>query len=190
MKVEIPLKEEWRDIKGFEGYYQVSNCGNIKSVDREILQKHYSGCISHYILKGKIKKLQKQKNGYLIIDLNKNGKFIRKLVHRLVAENFIDNPKGYSYVNHKDNNPKNNQVDNLEWCTQSYNVKYAYENWTKTPPNMKPIRQLKGGKTIAIYNSISEAQRMTGICFANISKCCRKLRNYAGGYQWEYIQQK
>lgn len=182
--------EEWKDIKGYEGYYQISNLGRVRSLDRETTQKHYSGVTSHYFRKGNIKKIQVQKNGYEIIALNKNGKITRKLIHRLVAESFIDNPKDYSYVNHKDNNLRNNQVDNLEWCTQSYNIKYAYDNWTKYPPNMKSIRQLKDGKTIAVYDSISEAQRMTRICFTNISKCCRKLRNHAGGYQWEYIQQK
>lgn len=181
------IVEIWKDVKDFEGYYQVSNLGRVKSLKREIIQKHYSGVLSHHTTKERIKKPQSQRNGYQIVDLNKNGTFTRKLLHRLVAETFIDNPNNYNYINHKDNDKKNNCVDNLEWCTQSYNIQYAYDNGTKKPPHMKKIRQLKNGKVIATYNSLTEAERQTNICWNNISKCCRKIRNQAGGYQWEYI---
>lgn len=183
-------EEKWKDIKDYEGMYQVSNLGRIRSLDRTGTQKHYSGSISKYIFKGRILKLQKQKNGYYIINLHKAGESNRKLVHRLVAETFIENPNNYNYINHKDNNIENNNVTNLEWCTQKYNIKYAYENGNKIPPNMKAIRQIGNNNTICEYISMAEAERITGIKGANISKCCRKLRNYAGGYQWEYIEQK
>ena len=179
--------EIWKDVKNYEGYYQVSNYGRVRSIDRIEKQKHYSGVMSTYIHKGKLLKLRKYKNNYMYAYLNKNGSQKKYLVHRLVATAFLENENNYKYINHKDNNPNNNNVDNLEWCTQKYNIQYAYDNGTKTPPNMKSVRQLKDNKTIAEYNSLTEAQRETGVCWTNISKCCRKLRSHAGGYQWEYI---
>jgi hypothetical protein len=180
--------EVWKDIKEYEGYYQISNYGNVRSVTRNQTQKHYSGNISHYTHKGRLLKPQKQRNGYYIVDLHKNGRTERKLIHRLVATAFLKNEHNYNCINHKDSNPNNNDVDNLEWCTQKYNIKYAYDKGTKTPPHMKAIRQIKDNVIIAEYNSIADAQRKTGIWWTNISKCCRKERNYAGGYKWEYIK--
>jgi len=152
--------------------YQVSDLGRIKSL---------------YI--NRVLKLQIQKNGYAIIDLHKNGTFKRKSIHRLVAETFIPIIKDKYYINHKDGNKLNNRADNLEWCTQSENIKYAYDNKTKVPPNMKAIKQYSMDHDILeIYNSIQEASRITKVCATNISKCCRKLRNQAGGYKWEYVE--
>lgn len=179
--------EIWKDIKNYEGYYQVSNYGNVRSITRKREQRHYSGGTSHYVFNGKMLTIQKQRNGYCTVDLHKCGKTERKLIHRLVATAFIENKNNYKYINHKDNNPSNNRVDNLEWCTQKYNIQYAYDNGTKIPPHMKEVRQLKNGKEIATYKSLTEAQRKTGVWWTNISKCCRKLRNQAGGYQWEFI---
>ena len=122
----------------------------------------------------------------MIIDLHVNGKFQRKLVHKLVAAAFLSNINDYKYINHKDNNPQNNNVKNLEWCSQSYNIKYAYENGNKIPPHMKKVQQIDidTGKVIGEYKSISEATRITKT--NNISKCCRNLRIKAGGYKWQY----
>lgn len=184
------FNEEWKDIKNYEGLYQVSNLGNVRSLDRKIKQKNKNGEFQYVTYKGKILKIQKQKNGYLTIDLHKRNKFKRKLIHKLVAEMFIPNPNNYKCVNHKDSNIQNNRMDNLEWCTQSYNIKYAYDLGNKIPPHMKAIKQIKDGKTVNIFKSIALAERQTNIKGANISKCCRKLRNYAGGYQWQYIEQK
>lgn len=169
-KIEIPfrlssLNEKWKDVKGYEGIYQVSNLGRVKSLDRKVYQKNKNNKFQYVTYKGKMLKLQKQKNGYLIIDLHSN-----------------------KYINHKDSNPQNNRIDNLEWCTQSYNVKYAYKNGNKIAPNMKKINQIKNGKIINTYISMTDAERKTGIKSANISKCCRNIRNYAGGFQWEYSE--
>lgn len=193
-KFEIPkrligLNEEWKDIKSYEGLYQISNLGRVKSLDKKIFQKNKYGKFQIVPYKGQILKVQKQKNGYLIIDLHKNNKIKKKLVHRLVAEAFIPNPNNDLYINHKDNNPQNNKVDNLEWCTQKYNIKYAYNLGNKKPPHMRSVQQVKdNGEIIATFISMQEAERQTKIKATNISKCCRKIRNKAGGYKWQYTQ--
>lgn len=181
------MKEIWKDIKGYEGYYQVSNLGNIKSLDIITIQlHHWSQQYVKHKYKGRVLKGSKNSKGYRIITLHKGNETEKKLVHRLVAEAFIPNPNNYFYINHKDNNPSNNKINNLEWCTQSYNIKYAYDNGNKIPPHMKKVNQIKDGQIINTYISMNDAERKTGIKSANISKCCRKIRNYAGGYQWEY----
>lgn len=192
-KIEIPfrlpsLNEKWKDVKGYEGIYQVSNLGRVKSLDRKVYQKNKSNKFQYVTYKGKILKSQKQRNGYLIIDLHRNNKTKRKLVHILVAETWIPNLNSNKYINHKDSNPQNNRIDNLEWCTQSYNVKYAYKNGNKIAPNMKKTNQIKNGKIINTYISMTDAERKTGIKSANISKCCRNIRKHAGGFQWEYSE--
>jgi hypothetical protein len=116
------MQEIWRDVKGYEGFYMVSNLGRVKSLDRYVSR----GCRypnKFQYVKGKI--LSPNKGGsYLQVVLNKGGKSKPFLVHRLVAEAFIDNPNNYPCVNHIDENKKNNCVDNLEWCTYKYNNEY------------------------------------------------------------------
>ena len=185
----IGLNEIWKDVKNYEGLYQVSNLGRVRSLDVRTYQKNKFGKFQYVLHKGKILKIQKQRNGYFTIDLHMNGKFERKTIHRLVAETFISNPNNYQYINHKDSNTSNNRVDNLEWCTQKYNIKYAYDFGNKIPPNMRSVNQIdENGKITATFISIQEAERKTSIKSANISKCCRKLRNKAGGYQWAYTE--
>lgn len=187
-KKYVVENELWIDIPGYKGLYQVSNLGRVKSLDRKVTQKHYSGIIAHHTYKGKLLIPHKQNTGYYFANLKKDGQTKKEYIHRLVAISFIDNPNNYTYINHIDGNKTNNNVNNLEWCTQSYNIKYAYDNGTKTPPNMKKVKQIKNGQAIKIYNSLTEAGRETNICWTNISKCCRKLRKQAGGYQWEYTE--
>lgn len=121
-------EEIWKDIKGYGGSYQVSNLGRVRSVTRMVDCK-----CGKRTTKGKVLKLFKTRNDYFCVDLRKNQKHKSMFAHRLVAENFIDNPYNYSIINHKDSNPENNTADNLEWCTQSYNVKYAYINGNAKP---------------------------------------------------------
>ena len=109
--------EEWRDIKGYEGRYQVSNLGRVRSL-RD----------NHGNYREKIRATILNKEGYNYISLYKEGKIKMCLVHRLVAEAFIDNPNNYKEVNHKDENKQNNSVSNLEWCTAEYNCNYGTRN--------------------------------------------------------------
>lgn len=119
--------EVWKDVKGYEGLYQVSNLGKVKSLDRIRKQFNHKG-IATIKYKGKILKPQiKSGTGYYTVTLyNKQRKAKIKLIHRLVAETFLDNFNNYLVVNHIDGNKKNNKVNNLEWCTQSHNVKESY----------------------------------------------------------------
>jgi hypothetical protein len=112
--------EEWRDIKGYEGLYQVSNLGRVKSLSRTIERSKYGSIfVSEKILSTNSTK------GYLYVSLCKCGKQKRVRVHRLVAEAFIPNQDNLPEVNHKDENKENNAVSNLEWCTNKYNCNYG-----------------------------------------------------------------
>lgn len=110
-------KEIWVKVKGFECFYEVSNLGRVKSLDREIV--YCNGRKDKF--KGKIKKFSKNNFGYLHVTLFKNSKSLTTLVHRLVAKHFIPNPENKPQINHIDNNPANNNVSNLEWVTQQEN---------------------------------------------------------------------
>ena len=114
------MREIWKDIEGYQGYYQISNYGRVKSLDR--FRKNGS---SGYIHKEKILKQSLTTTGYLKVELCIN-KFRKSMkVHRLVAKAFIDNPENKPDVNHKDGNPLNNHLSNLEWCTERENINHA-----------------------------------------------------------------
>lgn len=120
------VKEVWKDIKGYEGFYQVSNLGNVRSLERIV-------CYSD----GRKIKYPSQKrkfginDGYLFVPLRKNGKAKNKYVHRLVAEAFIDNPYNKKYINHKDYNRANNIYTNLEWVTAKENTAHSLCHFDK-----------------------------------------------------------
>lgn len=117
--------EEWRSIKGFEGYYEVSNLGRVRSLDRYVTCNNGVNVYNRF-KKGVILKTGVKGGGYLFVGLHKDGcKTIEPSVHRLVAEAFIPNPENLPEVNHKDENKTNNSVDNLEWCTRAYNTNYG-----------------------------------------------------------------
>ena len=105
------MQEIWKDIPGYDGLYQVSNLGNVKSLERYFPSKNPKTPIAH--VNEKILKLSANKKGYLSAHLNKNGKMKNIQVHRLVAQAFIPNPNGLPQVNHKDENPSNNNANNL-----------------------------------------------------------------------------
>lgn len=121
------MEEIWKDIKEFEGKYQISNLGKVKSIDRKILQ--FNGFNNTYKLyKGKILKPYISNRGYLKVILYDKQKKRTVNIHRLVAETFIPNPDNLSQVNHIDENKQNNYVNNLEWCDSSYNINYGSRN--------------------------------------------------------------
>lgn len=107
------MSEYWADIVGYEGMYQISNLGNVKSLERLSPQGH--------LVSERIMRQYKNNSGYKIVDLTKNGTRKHWLVHRLVAEAFVENPNGYNEVDHIDTNKDNNSADNLRWCTHSQN---------------------------------------------------------------------
>ena len=113
--------EEWKNIVGYENLYQVSNFGNVRSLDKVIIRSNGEKLTVH----GKILKPMISR-GYCYVRLNDCGSWKDEQVHRLVAQAFISNPDNLPEVNHKDENPANNNVDNLEWCTHEYNVNYGH----------------------------------------------------------------
>lgn len=169
--------EVWKDIQGYEGLYQVSNLGNVRSLD-------YGGT-----RRVKILKLDTQKNGYKQVKLYKNGKCKNHRIHRLVSIHFIDNPKNLPKVNHKNENKADNRVENLEWCDSKYNNNFG----TRTKRIAKAIsKKVICITTGEIFDSIKEASRQTGANQSHIVECCRGKRKSAGKDKdgnkliWEY----
>ena len=113
------MSEEWRSVVGYEGLYEVSNTGQVRSLDRYVKGKSYR------LHKGKVLSPGKNSRGYLSAVLSYNGKHKAITVHRLVAEAFLPNPDNLPEINHKDEDKTNNSVDNLEWCDRSYNNNYG-----------------------------------------------------------------
>ena len=181
------MREEWKDIKGFEGYYQVSNLGRVRSLDREIYHS-YNKTISHY--KGSIMKLSKRRKGYLGLVLMKGNKQKSFLVHRLVAEAFIPNPNNYDQVNHIDENKTNNQVDNLEWCNCKYNVNYGSciermkATRTNNTHNQRPVKCVETGE---IFKNSRDAERKTGYKSRSIRAVCNGEYKTLHGLHWIFL---
>ena len=182
------MEELWKPINGYEGLYEISNTGIVRSIGRK-----YRWSDNIYELKKPLyPKLRKNKTGHLCVALCKDSKTKNFLVHRLVAFAFIPNPNNLPIINHKDENPSNNNVDNLEWCTRKYNCNYgnARRNNSETHINninlSAPVLCLKDGYVIAEYPSMQEAQRCTGAFQSNIMQCCQGKRHTAAGYSWQY----
>lgn len=157
--------EVWKDIPGYDGIYQISNYGRVKS--------------NYNYRKGNIL-TQRLKKGYYSVGLRKDG--IRKwhLVHRLVASAFIMNKKNMPQVNHIDENKLNNKVDNLEWCTASYNNNYGtrQERVSNTNKLRKQVYKYdKKGNLLEIYHSVKEAATKNNHSISTISEYCRNILN-------------
>lgn len=192
--------EIWLPVVGFEGLYEVSNLGKVKSLK---------------FGKEKILIQVKMKNGYLYVNLYKEGKVKTCRVHRLVCQAFLDNPNGYTCVNHKDECKTNNRVDNLEWCDNKYNANYknaqarriastdfktfqarkvASTDWKAVAEKLTNRQDLskqvfqytKNGTLVAIYPSVAECER-NGYNSGAVSQCCRGERKSHKGYIWSYI---
>lgn len=161
------MEEVWKDISGYEGLYQISNLGRVKS-KRKILKP----------IKGE----------YLKVGLSKNGKQNTFAIHRLVAKCFVENKNNYNFVNHKDENKHNNIFTNLEWCTNIYNINYGLRNKKISEHNSKYkiIQKDKNNNIVHIWKNIWELTHNTNYKKDNISCCCRGKYKYAYGYIWEY----
>lgn len=152
----------WKEISGYEGLYEVSNTGLVRSLwlgKKRIISP--GNC-----------------HGYLRVGLYKDGKIKNMQVHRLVAEAFLPNPNKLETINHIDEDKTNNNVSNLEWMSRGDNARYSHN---------KPVVQLdKNGNVVATFPSSIEAERQTGINRGNICTCCRGRLKSAGGYIWRY----
>lgn len=167
------LAETWKDIKGYEGFYKISNYGNVMSLPR-------NGTVKH----SRILKQNTDKCGYKYVNLQKLGKSKTEKVHRLVANNFIPNTQNKREVNHKDGNKANNRVDNLEWVTTSENQLhsiYALDHSRK-----QIVQYTIDGKAIKVWKSLAKAAKALKICGSDISRCCNGIRATAGGYKWRF----
>jgi len=167
------MKEIWKDVKEYEGLYQVSNLGKVKSLQR-------NGTIKQ----DRILKQYIDKYGYYYVGL-RNKKIKKFKVHRLVAEAFIPNKDNLVQINHKDENKKNNNVKNLEWCSAKYNVNYG----TRTERTFKKVACICIGEKTKeeVYKSIKEASIKLNIDSSAITKCCKGKQKTAGGYIWKYV---
>lgn len=155
--------EIYRDIKGYEGFYQISNYGNIKSLrnNKLLIQTNHKG-------------------GYKLVSVSVDGMHRELTVHRLVAQAFIPNPNNYRDVNHKDGNKANNHVDNLEWVTHSDNIKHSYNSLNQRRNDVAVVCIETGVK----YQSCKVASELTGINKSSINHAINGVARKAGGYTW------
>lgn len=190
------LNEEWKDIKDYEGLYQVSNYGRIKSFKYKKTRILKASAIST--------------ERYFVLTLSKNNIKRYTTVHRLVAQMFIPNPNNYSIINHKDCNKHNNHANNLEWCTISYNMLHAIKNGKINIEYLKSKiphyygKQNHNSRAVFVYNldnkyigkfdCIREAKDSLNINAPNASthivQCCKGKRNKAYGYKWRYADER
>lgn len=141
-----------------------------------------------YIIKRKRhKKLDKNNNGYIRVELANNGKNKKYYIHRLVAEYYLENPNNLKFVNHKNGNKQNNHYTNLEWISQKNNIKHSYEKLNNKHKYKGVIQYDLQMNEIARYKSQKYAKIITGICDTGINKCCKGIRNSSGGFKWKYI---
>ena len=178
-------KEVWKSIPGYEGLYQVSNFGRVKSLSRYARVHNGVRKVGERIRKPILKA-----TGYYDVLLYKDGRRKRFLVHQLVAKAFLENPNNYKQINHKDENPKNNHLSNLEWCSQSYNNNYGNHNKkiSASVPK-KPVLQIADdGHVIQRFNSIKDAAHHVGVLEQNISAVVRGIKKHSGGFPWKYAQ--
>lgn len=192
------MQEVWKPVKGYEGLYEVSNTGKVRSLDRTgEVSRNGITYICPY--KGAELKPVNRSHGYLGVMLygkggHKKRGFKTFSIHRLVAEAFIPNPNNLPEVNHIDEDKTNNRVENLEWISHINNTHYGTAikrriEKTKNGSRSRSIQQYtKDGKFIAEYPSLAEVERQTGYAKANICRCAQGSKQYthAYGYVWKY----
>jgi len=163
--------EIWKDIPDYEGLYQVSSQGRIRN-------------------NKKIRKLTLRKDGYLHIPLSKNGVTKYFLIHQLVAKTFIDNPLNYKEINHIDENKTNNIIENLEWCSRSYNINYGLGNIKRAKTEGKKINQFtKDGAFIQQWDTIKQASKELNIKLPHIIRVLKGRRKSTGGFVFKYVME-
>lgn len=173
--VNFMINENWKPIEGYEGLYEVSDLGNVRS-----LNYRRTG-------KPQVLKLSDDSYGYLQINLCKNRERKCSRVNILVAQAFIPNPENKPEVNHKDEDKHNNRVDNLNWCTREENMEWGTCRERITKSLKKTVTQYTNdGVPIKVWDSATQVEIELGINQSSISKCCKGRRKTAGGYIWRY----
>ena len=206
-------QEIWKDVIGYEGYYQVSNLGRVKGLSRPIIGNK-RGYTSEHFLKESITR------GYKSVTFSVNKQHKTMKIHRLVAICFLDNPNNYPQINHKDGNKLNNCVSNLEWCDASFNNKHKYEvlgykfsdetlhklsqkakgrvwseqsrenlsNVLKGKRKPKLQKKVRCITTNEVFESIQIAGELKGIKPSNISMCCHGKIKFCKKLEWEFVK--
>ena len=168
------MDEIWKDIEGYEGFYQVSNMGQVRSIKQNVGEKHFWGVILKKSLAGR---------GYEFVGLSGKAHY----VHRLVAKAFLENPKNYPCINHKDENKLNNNVENLEWCTYQYNNRYGTARERANHKLWRKVVQLDmNGNVIKVWDSLTVAAKYFGADKTSIWCACNGRQFTSCGYKWRY----
>ena len=182
--------ENWKDIKGYEGFYYISDLGRVRSLERDVYS--YRGTLINH-MEEKILVPNLNNNGYSCVKLCKNGKAKKEYIHRLVATAFIPNPENKPQINHKDEVKINNVVENLEWCSAQENVNYgtrtarAVQNRRsfklENNPRAKAVFCVELNKT---FDCAKRAEQELGIWGTSIIKVCKGKAKTTGGFHWRY----
>ena len=178
------MKEIWKPVVGYEGFYEVSNIGRVRSLSRIV--ECNDG--RKRKIKDRTLKCSRNSGGYSGVTLHKDGctKFVN--IHRIVAEAFVPNPLEKEEVNHKDENPSNNHASNLEWVTHKENLNYGTRNERIAKANSKPVAQYtKDGAFIKALASAAEVKRQLGFNHSNIIQVAKGNRKTACGFIWKYV---
>lgn len=187
-----PAVETWRPVVGWEDLYEISDHGQVRSVECDTI-RYKKGKPTTYHKRQQLRKQKRAANGYMLVCLHRDSTEKTCLVHRLVAEAFIPNPDNLPEVNHKDTCKSNNNIENLEWCDRLYNVNYADAREKHTQAVSHPIEQLTlQGEHIAYFSSTKALHRLTNGAMhgRNIARVLKGESQTAYGYRWRYVEGK
>lgn len=178
--------ENWKAVEGYEGFYEVSDLGRVRSVDRYVRNSR-NGELTVF-KKSKVKKPTTTDGGYETVTLNREGEYHSYYVHRLVASAFVDNPNGYEEVNHIDEDKHNNRASNLEWCTKQYNIHYGTRTTRAAKRQSRPVLQCsEDGTVICEYPSLSSV-KSDGFNPSNVKAVCDGKFSQMNGYGWRWSE--
>lgn len=182
----IAMTEEWRPVVGFEGWYEVSSKGRVRSMPRTIIQKSVAGSVCAERRAGKMMKQHENNCGYLYVALSKQGKRKAYRVNRLIASAFFG-PSDL-WVNHKDMNRKNNHVENLEYCTPLYNRHYG-DGIERTAAKLrKPFYGISPSGSKVTFNSMRHAASVIGTSTGFISDALHHARQHKTCKGWKLLE--
>ena len=180
------MSEVWKDIEGYDGAYQVSNLGRVKSVERLTTRPCQYG-VREYHIPEKVLRQRMGTSGYLCVNLHHDGKQVTEMIHRLVALHFC---KGYAdgmTVNHIDEVKTNNRADNLEWVTQKENNNHGTGIARRKKHPKQVVQMSLTGEVIRTFPSLKEAAKATNCHPTRIGHCCHGREKTAAGFKWKFI---